>query len=77
MTKEPYTTKKGIRQFRPLCNEDEVSDGTLGFCLACGSETSGVEPDARRYKCENCSAEKVYGIEELFVMGLARVAEEA
>ena len=23
-----------------------------GFCLACGAEAHGVEPDARRYVCE-------------------------
>lgn len=46
-------------------------DGT-GLCIACGQEASGVEPDARRYTCESCSAPKVFGLEELVLMGLIR-----
>ena len=45
----------------------EAQDGT-GFCLACGAEAYGVEPDARRYECEECGAKKVYGAEELLLM---------
>lgn len=40
-----------------------------GFCLACGAEAYGVEPDARRYTCEECGAKQVYGAEELLIMG--------
>ena len=36
-----------------------------GFCLACGNEQGGCEPDARRYKCESCGARHVYGADEL------------
>src|ERR1700752_605379 len=36
-----------------------------GFCLICGVEAEGCEPDARNYKCENCGAEQVFGAEEL------------
>ena len=36
-----------------------------GFCIACGEEAEGVEPDARRYECESCGAMAVYGAEEL------------
>lgn len=32
-----------------------------GMCLACGHEAEGVEPDARRHKCEACGEPKVYG----------------
>lgn len=45
------------------------ADDNLGFCLACGTEVSGVEPDARRYTCESCGEAKVYGAEELLIMG--------
>jgi hypothetical protein len=38
-----------------------------GFCLACGAEAHGVEPDARRYECEACGARQVYGAEELLI----------
>lgn len=40
-----------------------------GFCLACGEEQDGCEPDARRYECECCGARKVYGAEEVLIMG--------
>lgn len=40
----------------------------MGFCIACGAEAYGVEPDARKYECEECGAEKVYGAEELLIM---------
>ena len=39
-----------------------------GFCIACGEEQDGCEPDARRYECESCGAKKVYGDEELLLM---------
>jgi hypothetical protein len=42
-------------------------DNSIGFCTACGAETSGVEPDACEYTCEVCGADKVYGAEELLL----------
>jgi len=43
-----------------------------GFCLACGEEVGGCEPDARSYDCASCGAEgKVFGAEELLLMGYA------
>jgi len=39
-----------------------------GFCLACGNEADGVEPDAERYECEACGAPLVYGAEQLLLM---------
>jgi hypothetical protein len=47
------------------------ADDNLGFCLACGEEAYGVEPDARRYPCEACGAKQVYGAEELMIMVVA------
>ena len=44
------------------------ADDHLGFCIACGDEAYGVEPDARRYVCESCDAKAVYGAEELLLM---------
>ena len=44
-----------------------MSDGLTGACLACGEEASGVEPDARRRRCEACGKNTVYGGEELFM----------
>jgi len=39
-----------------------------GFCLGCGERADGVEPDARKYKCDSCGKHKVYGAEELLFM---------
>lgn len=39
--------------------------GSTGFCRACGAEQEGCEPDARRYTCENCGEDEVYGAAEL------------
>ena len=38
-----------------------------GFCIACGAEVDGVEPDAERYRCEVCGNMAVYGAEELLI----------
>jgi len=43
-------------------------DDHSGFCIACGNEQSGCEPDAREYECEACGEHKVYGAEELLIM---------
>jgi len=43
------------------------SGDSIGFCVACGAETDGVEPDARNYKCDECGANKVFGAEELLI----------
>lgn len=74
MTKLAYTTKTGTKQFRPVVSESELmEDRSMGFCLACGCEADGVEPDARKYTCESCQMPKVYGLEELVMMGLAKI----
>ena len=39
-----------------------------GFCFACGADADGVEPDARKYKCEACGAREVHGAEECLLM---------
>lgn len=41
-----------------------------GFCIACGEEAYGVEPDARKYQCESCGVRAVYGAEELLIRGV-------
>jgi hypothetical protein len=40
----------------------------VGFCLACGADQGGVEPDARNYKCSACGLCEVYGAEEVLLM---------
>jgi hypothetical protein len=41
------------------------ADDNLGYCLACGAEAYGVEPDAREYTCDACRESQVYGAQEL------------
>tara|TARA_R110000824_G_scaffold95476_1_gene229602 strand:- start:74 stop:253 length:180 start_codon:yes stop_codon:yes gene_type:complete len=41
----------------------------IGFCIACGAEHYGCEPDARKYECEECGDYQVYGAQELVIMG--------
>jgi len=49
---------------------EEAHDNMQGFCIACGALHEGLEPDAREDPCEECGENKVYGAEELAVMGL-------
>lgn len=48
---------------------EELMEEQGGACLACGESAYGVEPDARGYECGGCGASKVYGAEELVLMG--------
>lgn len=43
-------------------------DDYLGICVECGATRSGCEPDARKYECEECGTNSVYGAEEILVM---------
>ena len=38
-----------------------------GFCICCGADADGVEPDARRCPCEACGNHAVCGAEELLL----------
>jgi predicted RNA-binding Zn-ribbon protein involved in translation (DUF1610 family) len=38
-----------------------------GFCIKCGEEQEGCEPDATKYECENCGENSVYGAEILLM----------
>jgi predicted RNA-binding Zn-ribbon protein involved in translation (DUF1610 family) len=60
----------------PQLNIDAIMEAAesgeyIGFCTACGAEADGVEPDARKYECEECGANAVYGAEELLIMTVA------
>jgi len=48
---------------------EAVIDEPIGFCLACGEEQWGFEPDARECLCEVCGEYKVYGAQEILIMG--------
>jgi hypothetical protein len=45
-----------------------------GFCVVCGADAEGVEPDARKCECESCGAPGVYGPSELLLMIVLRRA---
>jgi hypothetical protein len=60
----------------PLSNDDlsddmqrVITDDNVGRCRACGAERGGVEPDARKYPCDECGKNEVYGLQELMLMG--------
>lgn len=68
--------KIGIWTVHPSITEEVVSEAvkrrmtTLdnpGFCLACGQEADGCEPDAEGYECESCGEAAVYGADELLI----------
>jgi len=40
----------------------------IGYCIKCGAEHYGIEPDARKYKCEECGKNTVYGAQEIIIM---------
>ena len=72
-TARPYKAKNGNMQYKPPFDWiQSVIEGENdeGFCLACGETCEGIEPDAGKYECPCCSAPKVYGAENLLLMGL-------
>ena len=60
--------QKHLNQLRVI--EAAERHANIGFCLACGHEQDGVEPDACNYKCEHCHLRQVYGAEEIILQGL-------
>jgi hypothetical protein len=59
--------KVTIEAVLEACERARESLDDPGFCILCGCEAYGVEPDARRYVCEACGADQVYGAEELLI----------
>ena len=47
-------------------------DNLEGFCIGCGSEASGIEPDAEGYECDTCGKCLVFGAEQLLILGMIR-----
>jgi DNA-directed RNA polymerase subunit RPC12/RpoP len=70
-----YRTAAGSVKFIEM-TETEYGNSEAeygGLCLTCGAQAEGVEPDARHYECESCGAKRVFGMEELLVMGLVKI----
>lgn len=80
MERQSCKFKSGRFGFRPVIDESEYRSLTFnsnpGFCLNCGAETDGVEPDARNYRCEDCGQPYVYGLEQLLMMGLVKFVSQ-
>lgn len=38
-----------------------------GFCITCGDEVGGCEPDARQYPCDSCGTNTVYAPAEILI----------
>ncbi|MGB5083329.1 MAG: hypothetical protein WBO09_01715 [Methylocystis silviterrae] len=72
MSVEFGNTGKIVPKRFTLDEIQEASDNMSGFCLACGSERESCEPDARRYKCEDCGRHLVFGAEEIVLMGYVK-----
>lgn len=75
MKKQAYQSKGGEKLFKPVMTETEarhlmITGDIIGWCLACGEEQD-AEPDMERGHCESCGAMKVYGVEQLVLMGIA------
>ena len=66
------TTGKIIAHRFTMEQIEAMDDDQGGFCLACGEEAYGVEPDSCKYKCEACDNPTVYGAQEIALMGLIK-----
>jgi predicted RNA-binding Zn-ribbon protein involved in translation (DUF1610 family) len=61
----PISPKLKRMQIMGMAEAQMCDLSNPGFCVACGAEAEGVEPDARKYRCEECGEMAVYGAEEL------------
>lgn len=69
--KTQYKAKNGATQWKPSVEYVmALGHNDYGFCLACGTDVPNIEPDMRKATCPECGAHKVYGGEELALMGL-------
>lgn len=68
------TLKYNGKPIHPSITQERVMDAAQrqmfgldnpGFCVACGNEQEGCEPDARHYECEECEERTVFGASEL------------
>lgn len=57
--------------FISLDEYEEMDQFSQGVCLGCGEVRDCCEPDARKYKCEECEQNRVYGAAELVLIGRA------
>lgn len=72
----------GNHSGRELCRftmtADEYSqldNDSMGLCVQCGADRDSVEPDARKYPCEACGENGVYGVAELLMADVIQIEE--
>jgi len=64
------TNSLGQYRYVPSLEDiQEADEDCCGFCVFCGNMQGGVEPDARKYVCDECDKAGVYGAQELVLMG--------
>ena len=63
----PYTVE--INRIPWVQLEDAMLEECQGFCMVCGCQTDGCEPDARQYPCPACGQHMVYGAEDIILRG--------
>ena len=56
--------------------EDDImtavaEDNCIGFCLTCGAEALGVEPDHCKMRCTDCGNFTVYGADDILIRIIA------
>ena len=56
----------------PLEQYEELREEYIGICLKCGAERECCEPDAAHYECDECGAKRVFGMENLLIMGYVK-----
>jgi len=54
---------KSLDDLIPINRLIEVmaNDESIGFCVCCGNEIFGVDPDTKNMKCDNCGKFSVFG----------------
>jgi predicted RNA-binding Zn-ribbon protein involved in translation (DUF1610 family) len=70
-------SNKDVYTFQMTEQEYHSADNDMqGLCVGCGEvHDDNCEPDARNYECSNCGQRKVFGIQELLVMGYIGIGE--
>ena len=66
------TSPTSTKRVFTLEDVQRANEEMNGFCLACGHEQGGCEPDARRYSCEACGEKQVFGPHEILFMGMVK-----
>lgn len=71
------TLAGGLAEMHPSVTAERVCDAVYrrlvsldnpGFCLDCGADADGIEPDARQFRCDSCGLPAVFGADEVLLM---------